>query len=322
MYSTGNWAEEDIISGAVARYSSLGIYVAIRKNREQDKRKGRAETRWAKLSKCEWVACWRVLRTSDNLSGAENTAEDLSGYQDDSLGEDADSGSTSSPSPRNESYQRRPCGIKAAKLMRSEDAGMEMQFKASTAAVDKLTAAQRKRTSLCFLESHERRHTPEAAKYRKSGKQKMMESAGLAAAPGSASSPEPEKTEPVEDIVVIEVDDHVAALDVIPADATSSARPAAGSAAGANSPPAEDPPAASVAVDTTAAATSVADKLATPAAPETKRDGGGGNQRGRKSQTSKQLAVSAALNKRLGTTRGLEHSSESEETTTTTTDAE
>jgi len=40
------------------------------------------------------------------------------------------------------SFQRRPCGIKAVKLMRSEDAGMQREVKASTAAVDKLTAAQ------------------------------------------------------------------------------------------------------------------------------------------------------------------------------------
>jgi len=118
----------------------------------------------------------------------------------------------------------------------------------------------------------------------------------------------------------IEVDDRVAASDFMPADATSSAPPVAASAAGANSPPGEDPPAASVAADTTAAATAVADKAATPAAPATERSAGGYNQRGRKSQAAKQLAPSAALNKPLGTARGLEHSSESDTTKTTTTD--
>jgi len=166
------------------------------------------------------------------------------------------------------------------------------------------------------------RHTPEAAKYRQSLKQKMMASACLAAAPGSAASLEPEKTKPVEDILVIEVDDRVAALDVIPADATSSAPPAAASAAGANLPLGEDPPAASVAADRTAAATAPADKAATPAAPATQRNGGGDNQRGRKSRAATQLAASAALNKPLGTIRGLEHSSESDTTRTTITDTE
>jgi len=160
---------------------------------------------------------------------------------------------------------------------------MEKQVKASTEAVDKLTAAQQERTALCFFDSPAMRHTPEAAKDRQAVMRKMMASAGLAAAPRSAASPEPEKTKPVDDIVVIEVDDRVAALDVIPADATSSAPPAAATAAGANSPPGEDPPTASVVADSTAATTALADKAATPAAPATQRNGGGDNERGSKS---------------------------------------
>jgi len=152
----------------------------------------------------------------------------------------------------------------------------------------------------------------------------MMESAGLAAAPGSAASPEPAKTKSVEDIPVVEVEDGVAALDVssIPADATSSAPPAPASAAGANSRPGEDPTAASVAADTTSAAKALADKAATPVAPSTLPSGGGDNQHGHKPRAAKQLAASAALNKPHVTTRGLEHSRESDLTTTTTTDTE
>jgi len=152
----------------------------------------------------------------------------------------------------------------------------------------------------------------------------MMFCAGLAAAPGSAASPEPAKTKSVEDILVVEVDDGVAALDVSssPADATSSAPPAPGSAAGATSPLGEDPTAASVAADTTAAATALADKAATPVAHATQPSGGGDNHRGRKSKAEKQLAASEALNKSLETTRGLEHRSESDTTTTTTADSE
>jgi len=184
MQTTGNLSEEDIISGAVARYCSLDIYEAIRKDREQDKRKGKAEKRKAKLAHCKWVACWRVLRTSDKFSGAAYSTEDLSVDLDDSPDEDADRGSTSSPSTPNKGYQRRTCGIKAAKLMRSEDARMEKQVKASTSAVDKLTSAQQERTALCFFDPPAMRHTPEAAKYRQAVMQKMMASAGFAAAPG------------------------------------------------------------------------------------------------------------------------------------------
>jgi len=108
---------------------------------------------------------------------------------------------------------------------------------------------------------------------------KMMTSAVLAADPGWTASPETAKTSSVEGILVFEVDDDVAALEVssIPADATLSAPPAAASAAGANSPPGEDPPEASVAADSTAAATALVDKVATPAAPATQRSGGGDN---------------------------------------------
>jgi len=275
------------------------------------------------------VACWRVLRTSDRFSGAANTTEEHSVEPDYSSDKDADSGSTNSPSTRNKGYQRRPCGIKAAKLNRFEDAGMEREVKASTAAVDKLTAAQQERTALCFFDSPAMRNTPEAAKYLRAVMQKMMASAGLAKKPAlptppKPTPPKPAKTKPVSDIYVVEVDNGVAALDVssISADATSSAPPAPAPTAGANSAPGEDPPAASVAADTTAAATAPADKAATPAAPAKQRSWGGDNQRGRKAQAAKQLAASASLNKPLETTRGLEHSSESETTTTTNTESE
>jgi len=168
------------------------------------------------------------------------------------------------------------------------------------------------------------RNNPEAAKYRRAVIQKMMASAGLAEKPAPPAPPKTAKTKPVTDSLVVEVDDCVAALDVlsIPADATSSAPPAPASTAGANRPPGEDPPAASVAADTTAAATAPADKAATPAAPAKQRSGGGDNQRGRRAQAAKQLDVSASLNKPLETTRGLEHSSEYETTTKPTTESE
>jgi len=109
------------------------------------------------------VACWRVLRTSDKFRGAASTTDDLSVDVDDSSDENAESGSKSSPSTRNKGYQRRPCGIKAAKLMRSKNAGMEREVKVSTAAMDKLTAAQKERSALCFFDSPAMCNTPEAA---------------------------------------------------------------------------------------------------------------------------------------------------------------
>jgi len=185
--------------------------------------------------------------------------------------------------------------------MRSDDAGMDRNVKASTAVDDKLTAAQREGTALCVFDSPAMRNTPEAASHRRAVMQKMMASTGLAEKPAPPASPKPAKTKPVTETLVVEVDDGVAALDVssIPADATSSAPPAPASTAGANSPAGENPRAASVAADSTAAATAPADKAATPAALAKQRSGGGENKCGRKAQAAKQLAASASLNKRL-----------------------
>jgi len=152
----------------------------------------------------------------------------------------------------------------------------------------------------------------------------MMANSVLAAALGSDAAPSPEEKNPVEDMLVIEVADGVAALDIfsIPADETSSAPPASASATGAKTPPGEDPPASSVAAGTAAAAKVLAHKAATPAAPATQRSAGGDNQRGRKSQAAKQLAASEALHNPLGTTRRCEHGSTSDTPKTTITDTE
>jgi len=164
MQTTGNLTEEDIISGAVARYCSLDMYESIRNDREQDKRKGKAAKREAELAHCKWVGCWQVLRTSDKISGSANTADDASVGLDDSSDGDGESGRKRRPTTRNKGYQRLPGDIKATKLMRSEDASMEKQVKASTAAVKTLTVAQEERTALFFFDSPAMRHTPEAAK--------------------------------------------------------------------------------------------------------------------------------------------------------------
>ena len=214
MKTTGNLTEEDIISGAITRYCSLDIYGSIRSDREKEKRKGKKAKRKAKLAHCKWVGSWRVLRTSDKFSGAANTADNASVDLDDFCDEDGESGSTSTPSLRNNGYQRRPGGIKAAKLMLSEDAGTEKQVKASTAAVEKLTVAQQERTSICFFDSPAMRDTPEAAQYRHAVMRKMIQAAGLAASPAPAPEPAPPASTAVKEIHVEEVDDGVAAMDV------------------------------------------------------------------------------------------------------------
>jgi len=164
--TTGNLTKEDIISGAVTRYCSLDIYNAIRKDRVQDKSKGKEETLTAKLAHFKWVACWRVLRMSDKLSGASSTTEDLGVEVHHSSDDDDDSGCMGNPTTPNKGYQRRPCGIEAVDLIQTEDASTEKQVRATTAAVENLMEAQQDHTVLCFLESPAIRNTPEAAKYR------------------------------------------------------------------------------------------------------------------------------------------------------------
>jgi len=321
--TTGNLTEEDIISGAFARYCLLDIYESIRSDQEKDKRNGKTAKRKAKLVHCKWVGCWRVLRTSDKFSGAANTADDASVHLDHASDEDGESGSTSSPNSRNKGYQRRPGGIKAAKLMRSEDVGAEKQVMESTAAVDKLTVAQQYRAALCFFDSPAMLHTPEASQYRQAVMREMMQAAGLAAPPATAPTPAPPARSAVKEILVVGVDDDVAAMEgtTLAADASSSAPPAAGSAAGANAPPGREPPAAPVAANT-AAARALAAEAESPAAPPARGRGEGDNQRGRKSKAAKQRAAAAVLNKQPDTTRGFDLSSESATTTTTTTDTE
>jgi len=206
--------------------------------------------------------------------------------------------------------------------MRSEDSSMEKQVKAITVAVHKLTVAQQERTALCFSDYSAMRHMPGADKYLQAVPRKMMQSAELAAATAPAPTPEPPNVSAVDAIHVVKVDDGVTDMDVTPlaADASSSA-PAAGASAGANAPPGEDPPVAPVAART-AGATAMAAEAASPAAPPARGNGGGENQRGRQSQAAKQRASSAALNKQLDATRGLDDSSESDTTTTTTEDTE
>jgi len=128
--------------------------------------------------------------------------------------EDGESGSKNSPTMLNKRYQRRPRGIKAAKLTRSGDTSMEKQVKASTAAVDKPTVAQKERTTICFFDSPAMRHTPKAAKYRNAVLRKMTQSAGLAAASAPAPTSEPPTSRAVHEIEVLKVDDGVADMDV------------------------------------------------------------------------------------------------------------
>eukprot|EP00168_Porphyra_purpurea_P013392 TRINITY_DN3686_c0_g1_i2.p1 TRINITY_DN3686_c0_g1~~TRINITY_DN3686_c0_g1_i2.p1 ORF type:complete len:157 (-),score=36.65 TRINITY_DN3686_c0_g1_i2:105-575(-) len=117
MPTTSNISEEDIIRGAIARCCFIDIYEPIRNDREKDKRKGKTNKRKSKLALCKWLACWRVLLTSDKLSGAASLAEAIMDVEDLS-DKDGESCNASSPVPATRSYERRPGGNRAAKSVR------------------------------------------------------------------------------------------------------------------------------------------------------------------------------------------------------------
>jgi len=74
MELTGNPSDEKMISAAMARFCGANVYEDIRKDRTEDKAKGKATKRKAKQVHCPWVPCWRVLRHVDKVSGAAGAA--------------------------------------------------------------------------------------------------------------------------------------------------------------------------------------------------------------------------------------------------------
>ena len=305
MPTTGNPSEEDIISGAVARYCSLDVYEAIREDRNQDKVNDKRRKRKAKVAHCKWDAFWRVLRQSDKFSGAANGG-DASGM--DIMGdtssdeEESGSGSGSGRSRRSGGFQGLPVGIKAAKMQRQEDMQMDAQVKASTEALHKLTDAQHERTALCYFDSPLMRPTPEAARYRLAITQMMLERGGVA----SASAIDVGGGDGTHDSVG-GLSDGVAGLGVdIP---TGTVRATAGPAVGARAPPGKGALAAPLGADGTSTS-DLAEAAAAKAAPAYVRRQSKTGAR-RRSLETKRRAAAAQLARSPNTIRKLEEDSES-----------
>jgi len=305
MPTTGNPSEEDIISGAVARYCSLDVHDAIREDCNQDKVNDKMRKRKAKVAHCKWVACWRVLRHSDKFSGSAN-GSDASGMEimgdTSSEKEDSGSGSGSGRSRRNGGFQGRPVGIQAAKMQRQEDVQMVAQVKASTEALHKLTDAQHERTAFCFSDSPLMRHTPEAVRYRLAITQNIMEPSGVA----SSSAIDVGGSEGTDDSIG-GVGDGVAGLGVD--SSTGTVRATAGPAAGARASPGRGALAAPMGADATSAS-ALASAAAAKAAPtHVRRQSKTGT--GRRSLETKRQAAAAQLARSTKTTRNLDEESES-----------
>jgi len=209
------------------------VYDAIRAGCDQDKCNDKTRKRKAKVAHCERVACWRVLRQNDKISGAANDsdASTMDIFGDSSSDDDeSGSGSGSSRSRRNSGFQGRPIGIKDAETQRQDDIQMDAQVKESTEALQNLTDAQRERSALCVFDSLLMRHTPEAGRYGLANTQKTLELAGLA----SSSTIDLGGSEGTDDSIG-GVGSGVACLDV--GGTTETPRTATGPTAGARAPP-------------------------------------------------------------------------------------
>jgi len=305
MPTTGNLSEEDIISGAVARYCSLDMYDAIRADRAQDKRNDKTRKRKAKVAHCKWMACWRVLRQSDNFSGAANggDASKIDIFGDSSSDDDA-SASGSSRSRRKGGFQGRPIGMKDAKTQRQDDIQMDAQVKDSTEALRKLTEAQNERTALCFFDSPLMRHIPAATRYRLAITQKILERAGFA----SSSTIDLGGSEGTDDSIG-GVRNGVAALGV--GGTTATPRTAAGPAAGAPAPPAQGALAAPSGADGTSASALAAASAARSAVARVRQQQK--TAAGRRSMETKRQAAVAQLVCTTATTRLLDEESDSKD---------
>jgi len=305
MPTTGNPSEEDIISGAVARYRSLDVYDAIRADRNQDRVDDKTRKGKAKIAHCKWVACWRVLRQSDKCSGAANGG-DASGMDimGDTSSDEEKSGSSSGSerSRRNGGFQGRPVGIKAAKMQRQGDVQMDALVKASTDALHELTDAQHERTALCFFDSPLMRRTPEAARYRLAITPKMLERAGVA----SSSAIDVEGGEGTDDSIV-GVGDGDAGLGVDNSKGTL--RAAAGPAVGARAPPGRGALAAPLGADGSSASALAAAAGAKAAPAHVRQHAKTGA--GRRSLEAERQAAAAQLARSPNTTRNLDEDSES-----------
>jgi len=150
--------------------------------------------RKAKVAYCTCVACGRVLRVSDNFSGAANSSGDVCANVDLEFSyDDNGSGSGSGRSQAANGFQWRSEGTKAAKERRLEDMKMVKQMETCTQALDRLTAAQQEHTALCFFDPPAMRNTPEFAQYRCAVMPKMPARAGAlqdSASEGAANNSE------------------------------------------------------------------------------------------------------------------------------------
>jgi len=308
MPTTGNLTEEDVISGAIARYCWLNVYKAIRADQEAGKQKGVTGKRKAKVAHCQWVACWRVLRQSDKFNGAASASASDTPMDVGKSTEEEEGSSGSGCSRRAGAFQHRPIGVKAAKAMRFEDLKMEKQVQPSASALDKLTDAQNERNALCLFDSPAMRDTPKAARYRAAVTRKMMERAGIPveSAPGGGPTGSeaargsgvglPKNTDDTaEDIGVMELSD---------GEPPGAGRASDGAARLRASAAAVSDAVAAAAAVVAMAAANKGRRLRRAAAS------------GRKAQAAKQRKAAGSLTRKMRTTRVLDESRAEEASTT------
>jgi len=297
MELTGNPSDEDMISAAMARFCGANVYEAIRKDRTEDKAKGKATKRKAKQVHCPWVPCWRVLRHVDKFSGAAGAAAANGGAAGaGSAGGSPGGRSTSASDEDGEDacaggYQSRPRSAKAAK--RDKAAGIQESriLKASTDALSAVAQATSERTTVAFFNSVEMRDTSEAVAFRRAHARQLMAAAGLALSPPdtlSEASPPPASTGNAQ-----AAGESTPSTPAVTSMSTPRMPPAQEQAAGTGVVPASTP--AASAPGGAPPASAVKTTTATVSSPAASAAGSGAASRGRRSLSTKQAKAAAAL---------------------------
>lgn len=168
---TGNLDENDLISAATAMVCGMDVYEGVRADRVKDVKDGRGRKRKPKEGRCDFVACWKVLRSLDKFSGAAAASharrEGVPGAaaaktvprtkrEDDEL-----DGNTDDTDAYDGAYSAPPLGRKARKLQRLEEAlDKKAARKAdiiSARAIAALADSSQTRTAIAFYFNDEMR---------------------------------------------------------------------------------------------------------------------------------------------------------------------
>ncbi|GAB0490473.1 hypothetical protein MMPV_001710 [Pyropia vietnamensis] len=155
---TGAPTEEQLILAAVAHYNGCDPYDGIRGTNPD-------------ATKCDWVGCWRILRTCDKFSAAAGEAAvraraRATGATTARVAAEGHDSEEDDPvlglRKRVGGFQERPIGNKAAKAAFRHDAELQREARANTAALRAIAKSAEDRSNIAFWSSPAAARLPEA----------------------------------------------------------------------------------------------------------------------------------------------------------------